>query len=446
MTDRFLHSIKHGVRYVRDHPGFLLTLVLIIVIPFAFLFSAQQFLRVSLDNQERLEKEKIGLLHDIFAQLVLVSDSSEVIQESIIETARLNPDITKFRIVSETDEGLLVVASLDETLIGSYEDEKDFYQRAFTHEGESLLFTINDSTGRAWQGVRVFGEKDTYFIMTETSLASLDALIAGRVTTAYIWLFILLFVVLALVLRHVRLIDYSYLYRQVKQANDTKDLFTNVIVHELRAPLTAMRGYASMIRENEHVVEDVREQGSRIEASTERLLVIVNDLLDVARIQSKKLKIESEKFDVSVVVKTVLESLESNAQEKNITLRHLGTAQTHFVNGDEKRMHQALTNLVNNAIKYTREGSIEVSIEDRRDRVELRVKDTGMGISSRDQKKLFAPFFRAEDQDISGITGTGLGMWITKHLLELMGASVGVESIKGVGTHIVVTLPKQEKS
>ncbi len=76
------------------------------------------------------------------------------------------------------------------------------------------------------------------------------------------------------------------------------------------------------------------------------------------------------------------------------------------------------------------------------DRLEIRVKDTGMGISSENQKRLFAPFFRAEGGDMDSITGTGLGMWITKQLVELMGGSIGIESIKGVGTHVVITLPQ----
>jgi signal transduction histidine kinase len=97
---------------------------------------------------------------------------------------------------------------------------------------------------------------------------------------------------------------------------------------------------------------------------------------------------------------------------------------------------------VSNAIKYTQNGAIELSIEEKSAYIEVRVKDTGMGISAEDQKKLFAPFFRVANEDVSKITGTGLGMWITKQLIELMGATIGVESIKGVGTHIVISIPK----
>jgi signal transduction histidine kinase len=113
-----------------------------------------------------------------------------------------------------------------------------------------------------------------------------------------------------------------------------------------------------------------------------------------------------------------------------------------MVNADGERLKQAITNILSNAIKYTPRGSITISLEQRSDRVELRVQDTGTGIGADEQKQLFAPFFRTKSADQSKTTGTGLGMWITKQLIEAMGGSIGVESIRGIGTHIVVTLQK----
>jgi signal transduction histidine kinase len=171
----------------------------------------------------------------------------------------------------------------------------------------------------------------------------------------------------------------------------------------------------------------------------------VSDLLDVARIQSGKLKIEQGTIHLSGTIRSVIESLHPTAKEKQITLVIDDVYGNLAIPGDEKRFYQALTNLVNNAIKYTKEGTITISLMKHADRIELRVKDTGMGISSENQKNLFAPFFRVEGQETSMITGTGLGMWITKQLIDLMGGSIGVESIKGVGTHVVVTFPFQSR-
>ena len=282
-----------------------------------------------------------------------------------------------------------------------------------------------------------------FFLLTANSRESVDRLFTIRLQKTLFSLVPIYLFILALAYWHIKLTDYRYLYINVRKANEMKDLFTNMIAHELRAPLTAMRGYASMIDESAED-EEQRKYALRIKDSSERLLAIVNDLLDVARIQSGKLSVVHESYDVSEVVIAVTDELHVSAYEKHIKLSHSGAIETHLAVGDRKRLHQALTNLVSNAIKYTPEGGIELALEEKYASIEIRVKDTGMGISSEDQKQLFAPFFRVQNDDVSKITGTGLGMWITKQLIELMGGKIAVESIKGVGTHLVLTLPKQQ--
>jgi signal transduction histidine kinase len=283
-----------------------------------------------------------------------------------------------------------------------------------------------------------------YFIYTQISLEQTDALFKSREQSAYFSLVFVYCFIIALAYWHIRLTDYRFLYIHAKKANEMKDLFTNMIAHELRAPLTAISGYAEILEDKIQTTAE-KEYAHRILESSSRLITIVNDLLDVARIQSGKLTIVTGEVNVSEITKSVLQELKVTAQEKSIVLTNEGTEVAHNVVADGKRLHQALTNLVSNAIKYTEKGTITLSVEDKHAYVEIRVKDTGTGISSEDQKQLFAPFFRVQNSDVSKITGTGLGMWITKELIELLGAKIGVESIKGVGTHIVVTLPKELK-
>jgi signal transduction histidine kinase len=198
-----------------------------------------------------------------------------------------------------------------------------------------------------------------------------------------------------------------------------------------------------MIRENESLGNDIRGQGKQIEDAAERLIVVVSDLLDVARIQSGKMSIDVKDTDVTSLIAEVVSAQAATAEKKHIGVHAEGCKSPLMIATDGKRLYQVLTNLMSNALKYTRSGDITISLTDIKDRIEIRVKDTGMGISSEDQQKLFAPFFRVENSEVASITGTGLGMWVTKQLVELMGGSIGVESIKGVGTHVVVTLRKK---
>ncbi len=441
-----LHSLlQSGYEYTRKHPQLLMTILLIVLIPVSFLMSGQQFLSASKDNQERLEKEKIGILHDVFSSvLTTASFATQISQTEIENISANNPDITEFKVVKEEENVVKVIASLDPALIGTWDTNPELYRLSNINPNESFIIPYAENGVRYWKSYRLIRSVsgDDYYLYTKTSLQSIDAIFAERILNAYIWLVGILVVVLALVIRHVKLIDYAYLYREIKKADEMKDLFTNMIAHELRAPLTAMRGYASMIEERTDIPTDVQQYAGIIQNSSERLVDVVSDLLDVARIHSGKLSIEKTSVNLKNVIDSVMHELESTALEKSISLQFEASKEDVVINTDGNRLHQAIANLVSNALKYTKAGTITISLEVRTDRVEIRIKDTGMGISAENQKNLFAPFFRVEGKEMDATIGTGLGMWITKQLVELLKGSIAVESIRGVGTHIVVTLPK----
>ncbi len=447
MISRALFALQSAFRYVKEHPQILFVLILIFFIPLLFLYSGQQFLDVGKENQDRIQKERIGLMQDTFASILYSNNfKTQKVQKEIERITNANPDLLDFRVVKAEGKDMRIIAASSPELIDTNDQYVDLYRNAAVRLDESLIFEVRTNEGRTWLTYRALENEsgDLYFIYTKVSLTAVDSLFKRTERQALYSLGFIYLFILALAYWHIKLTDYRFMYLKVQKANEMKDLFTNMIAHELRAPLTAIRGYASMIDESTQDPEQ-QKYARRIKDSSERLLSIVNDLLDVARIQSGKLSVENEVFDVSEVVMTVTDELHISAQEKNIKLSHSGAIDTHLIEGDRKRLHQALTNLVSNAIKYTQDGAIEITIEEKVTTVEIRVKDTGMGISAEDQKKLFAPFFRVKNDDVSKITGTGLGMWITKQLIELMGAKIGVESIKGVGTHVVVKLKKQVK-
>ncbi len=451
MTHRTKTPFILGMEYVREHPQLITTLLLVILIPVAFLISGQQFLEASRENQERLEKDRIGMMHDLLASLLVVSDfEAGALQHELEKLASRNPDITTFQIAREDGDSVTIVASLVPEEINTRTSDPALYRMSNIQPGETFIRPYAFGGTRFWDSATVIRTESfpDYYIVTQTSLAHIDALFAARIMHAYYWLAGLLGVILFLLFRHVRLIDYSYLYREMKKANEMKDLFTNMIAHELRAPLTAMRGYASMIRERDGVDSETRKNALEVESAAGRLVTIVSDLLDVARIQSGKLHMEQGTVHVSGITRSIVEALFPSANEKHIELTVEDPVGTLTIQGDEKRFYQILTNVVSNAIKYTKKGAITIELTEAVDRIEIRVKDTGMGISSENQKKMFAPFFRVEGEETATITGTGLGMWVTKQLVELMSGSIGIESIKGIGTHVVITFPKNssEKS
>ena len=443
-----LNRIVAGLRYVKDHPQIIFALMLLIVIPLLFLYTGQQFLEAGKTNQDRLQKDRIGMMQDSLALLLSATNfDADRIGGELKKFIAQNPDIIDYTIARKTREGIVPLLAHDQTSVGKPVTDETLFQNASLRTDESIIFEYYDElNNRTWSAYRAVRTTDDefYFIETTISLAAVDAVISNREHAAYVSLIFVYLFLLVLAYWHIKMTDYHYLYTETKKAIETKDLFTNMIAHELRAPLTAIHGYASILAD--HLYEDTtsREQATRIEESADHLIVIVNDLLDVARIQSGKLALQNAATDISPIITNVVTELQVLASEKGSQVTaDLGT-DNHEAFVDASRLQQVLTNIVSNAIKYTEKGEIVIVVKDTRKAVEIRVEDTGMGISSEDQKKLFAPFFRVTNESMSTITGTGLGMWITKQLVELMGGTIGVESIKGVGTHIVVTLPKQK--
>jgi signal transduction histidine kinase len=215
-----------------------------------------------------------------------------------------------------------------------------------------------------------------------------------------------------------------------------------MIAHEFRTPLTAIRGYSSFLAESQTISEKEKTFVDAVQTSTERLLALINDFLEVARIQSGKMNLELVAVDVQPTIMAVIEALQPIAKEKNLTLSFHKLAVPVVLTTDTKRLYQILQNLISNSLKYTKEGSVEVTLDVAPRAISIRIKDTGMGISADDQKKLFEPFGRVGGVDKSTITGTGLGMWITKQLAEALKGAVTVESIKDVGTHVVLVFKR----
>jgi signal transduction histidine kinase len=431
--------------YVRAHPQILFALMLLILLPALFVYTGNQFLEVGKANQDKIGKDSLGRMHDALASLFYgTNGDSERTFTELSRIQRNNNDLIAYAIVKHQDQDFVYVHSSDDSLASTSISDPSLYVHTSLRTDESLIFEFYDGDIRYWAGYRTLKHPDTglYFIYTLFSLEKIDNVLTSREKSAYFSLIYVYGFLIALAYWHIRLTDYRYLYIKEQKTNQMKDLFTHMIAHELRSPLTAIKGYANLLSEKVTTSEQ-KVHVERISVSAERLITIVNDLLDVARIQSGKLFLEKSVTDIVPLIQNVLHDQEVIAQQKGITLTTEGMDTPSEVMIDGKRFTQALVNLVSNAIKYGGKGAIVVSLADKHAYTELRVKDTGVGIEASEQQKLFAPFFRTKDADLSEVTGTGLGMWISKQLIELQGGTVAVESIKGVGTHVVVKLPKE---
>lgn len=236
--------------------------------------------------------------------------------------------------------------------------------------------------------------------------------------------------------------------RASEQASQAKSSFLATMSHELRTPLTAVLGFADMLR-NESDDPDYLEKIDTIRRNGSYLLALLNDILDLSKIEAGKLSFGTQCIDVRAVLKEVEILMQVRAQEANVPLRFdLHHPLPREVKADEVRVRQIIVNLVSNAIKFTKSGEVVVQARlnacpDNPDesRLEVSVTDTGIGISRKHQANLFTPFNQAPKQTTQHAGGTGLGLSISKRLAEGMGGDIEVQSQIGQGSCFTLCLP-----
>ncbi len=221
-------------------------------------------------------------------------------------------------------------------------------------------------------------------------------------------------------------------------SNETKGRFLANMSHEIRTPINAVLGMDAMIlRESKD--ENIREYAMNIQNAGQTLLSLINDILDFSKIESGKMEIIPVEYDFSSMIHDVANMIIMRANDKGLQMNlSVDSTLPYKVYGDEVRIRQVLTNLLTNAVKYTKEGSMGLTVTGERDGEDIlltfTVEDTGIGIKPEDIQKLFARFERIEEERNRNIEGTGLGMSITMQLLKMMDSELKVESEYGVGS------------
>lgn len=221
-----------------------------------------------------------------------------------------------------------------------------------------------------------------------------------------------------------------------------KQELISLSTHELRAPITAIKGYLDMILEGDTggVAGETKETIQEVAIINQRLADLVDDLLNVNRIEQGRVKINLGDVDLSLLVTQTVREYQPQAHRKHLTINFQDKNIPH-VKADSGRLRQVLNNLISNAVKYTKQGSIEISFQKNEKEVICQVKDTGVGISKPNQKRLFEKFYRVKTAETIEITGTGLGLWITQKLLEMMNGKIWLESEEGKGSSFSFSLP-----
>jgi signal transduction histidine kinase len=234
----------------------------------------------------------------------------------------------------------------------------------------------------------------------------------------------------------------------LREAEHLKDEFVALVSHELKNPLTSIKGYTQLLHAQLEGQEDfaLTEQEQLclrvIEEEADRLSALASDVIDVSRLQSGRLALKIDELDFLALVRQIVERLQITTEIHTLNL--LAGTDAIWIQGDRNRLEQVLLNLIGNAIKYTPQGgpiTVTVTQIEESQSAEVHIKDCGIGIPEEQQARLFARFSRASNASAHGITGTGLGLFLCRELVERHGGHIWLESEEGKGSIFAFVLP-----
>jgi signal transduction histidine kinase len=446
--------------FLRNNKQFIYSIALMVVIPSVIIFNTWLFSQSFKDTVDQSLRDKaVGISQSINISLADSLDSPEKLQKyvtnwkSYASNAKLidekyENDVTALDIFYRDNENFKLVASFDEDKVGQSYDSMA-YVIAWNSNWPSAQKIIDHSNNNYyWLVVSPLtdslGEKKALLVIT-LSANAMDAVLSVALTRSYLVLIFSVIVIILLLLANSRLFEHAMLYNKIKEIDAMKDDFISMASHELRTPVTVIRGYVTMLIEDAQklsIKEEALQYLSVIKTSTERLSNLIEDLLNVSRIEQGRMKIDSHPTDAWIMVESVTNQFMVQAKEKNIILSCTKEAELKsIIDIDKDRFEQVLINIIGNAIKYTPSGTVEVKVKSKDNSFFVMVKDSGIGMTAKEREHLFEKFYRVRNAKTDAIVGTGLGLWITRQIIELMKGTISVDSMEGVGSLFTLEFP-----
>jgi len=455
-------KLKQFLTDHREKMQLIYGIFLIVLIPLLIAYNAITIIGRYNDNMDTtLQRETLSEGRSIYAFLQDYLDDTDMIQRKIEDLQDKNSAFEGIEVLMPEDGGYKIVASSEKDNIGKI-SKFYFYDIAWKQPDKDGLTTdslklsmdtdtemtqATDAEERVWiVAMPMRDRNDTLKAILSVKVSSkiIDDLTSESQRESFIVLIITIIITIFFLLVTVKIWDYVLLYDKIKELDQLKDEFISIASHELRTPLTAIKGYTSIILEGTFgpiTDKNMKQSLERVMSSSKKLEDLVEDLLNVSRLEQGRLTVEMTDLQLEPAIEEVVAQLSVTADEKNLKLTFEKPDQPlPLISADKDRLGQVLVNLIGNSIKYTEKGSVTVSTEVKDDEMRIKVNDTGIGISPEAQKRLFQKFYRVQTEKTEKIHGTGLGLWITKQIVELMNGHIYVDSIEGQGTQFMVTL------
>jgi len=427
------------------------SLFLIVLIPAGVIGSTIWLTsRIKTNFDEEL-RQKANLAAEVFDVSVsgalttnTTANAATSLQSLIDQTRPSAPELDLLSVSIPSGTGYKIIASSDSAKSGSADTAIQTQVAGSKLAPVASLIAAGESGDREWLVASPVTDHTGHLVAitsVRVPLATSDALMNTTLRNSFIVLSVLLVVIILLLLNHFRFVQYAELFRKQKELDQMKDDFISIATHELKAPMTLIKGYISMVLEMQ-LAKEAHDQLQIAFDQTDRLGRLVTDLLDVSRIEQGRTKYNLSSINLPSVIQPMMLNFEIKAKAKVLKLDYQPQPDLPAVLSDPDRVSEIFTNLIDNAIKYSRTGTVAITHLVEPAAVTTIVADTGIGMTPDEQGRLFQRFYRARNDETKEIAGTGLGLWIIKQYIEHMGGTIRVESEKGKGTRFLVNLPR----
>ncbi len=440
------------LQFSRERLEFLYSVGLLVLIPILVVANTLILIVAIRGDFDTELRRKAALANAVIAESVKPNlDDATAMQAQVDSYVKANQELRqvsiavpddgqRFRVVASTDLQTVGAANADFQMLAVASSKKTVAQDIDAGNGERFWSVISPVVAGSGSGVQAV-------ISTQVSSKQADALIGGTLLRSLGVVAATVLIIVLLLLNHFKFVQYALLFRKLKEVDQLKNDFLSVATHELRAPMTVIKGNIENLVDG--ITGTVDERGKEslltMSAETDRLNSLVNDLLNVSRLEQGKMSYNMEIVDAREVVEKLVKQFTAKAEDKGLTISYVSPPEPDLVNVDRGRLIEIMTNLIDNAIKYSRQGTVVVSHKDTPESVRVSVRDTGIGISAAARERLFSRFYRVQTDQTKGIPGTGLGLWIIKQYIEHMQGKISVDSLEGVGTEFVVEFPRTQQ-
>jgi signal transduction histidine kinase len=439
---------KDKLQFSRERLEFFYSILILVTIP-VLLVANTILLSISVRNNFDTElRRKADMANSLIAS---------VAQTSLADQSKLQQEVDQFKAAGEDLEEIIIaqpvagsnkftiVAASSKNQVGK--DTNDLQLQIAATRKQSIAQLVKDSTGRRYWSVLRPVVKDGQVLAVVGSTVSLehaDALIGNTLLRSLAILTVMVIVIILLLLNHFRFVQYAQLFRKLQEVDQLKNDFLSVATHELRAPMTVIKGNISNLLDGIGGIMDNQAKSTLADmyTETERLNSMVNDLLNVSRIEQGRITYDMAVVDAREIIEKVVTNFHDKAVQKGLTLAYEKPEAPALINVDSGRLTEIMTNLVDNAIKYSRQGTVTVTHKPADKKVRISVRDTGIGMNAAARERLFDRFYRVQNEQTKDIPGTGLGLWIIKQYIEHMNGTITVDSLENVGTEFIVEFPQ----